>query len=751
MGETLETRKGQNLETIISKLSKEQPAGKRDSYLLISGIDHTSLMFHVGASGHNEAQSEEDDEPDIFQCGRCRQMYTNLQKYLKHKSSRECRQKSATHSTVTSPGFSDPGNIEFGEENNFVQSPPKRKHDRKGIARRVSNVPESDPASDPPSPDIPVVVPDHRPFAIVSHAGPPGLTPVCSVVNGIPSPIPRSVNQAFGSRVPPLKSPTERGPVYSRPEVPQQRGPSMASPHPYTLPFVTSQPSPVHHVIINNPMPPSHLLPAHGWPRPTIAVDPHFTNDKEPSMGAAHTSLQVRGDGKMPRRSEHSTPLPQPQPQQPPPQAVPLDSSGQPVVVHLKERGRPIRPKETGLTEEELTQEIITSSGQKIFKCKKCEKEFSFSSRLKRHLLVHTGARPFECPICFRRFTQAVDLKRHMLRHSGQKPHVCQYCGKQYTRGDRLKVHLLSHTEGGPLANHALVPKPYNCSRCSMTFEDAEELYVHTCDFNQDGSKPLDIDVKGEDSNSQLNDEDSLDSTGRYEGKAKAYRCDECHSTFTKSTSLKSHLLKHTGEKKFKCAHCPKTFFSSSSLKIHVRVHTGDRPFKCKECPRKFSDPSNFNKHKRWHAKQAAHGGFGNYTMHVLKTPETGQVVGHEGDSPPDKKLCVEADSPSERGQSVDESSENTGAPTPEGSDSLFQEEDDEDEDISVDDDDSQVASFASPEVLVGMTENSRQTSEPEEPEPVPHEEESKPGQEGAKENGEESDNVLVKEEKMES
>lgn len=102
--------------------------------------------------------------------------------------------------------------------------------------------------------------------------------------------------------------------------------------------------------------------------------------------------------------------------------------------------GRPIRPKETGLTEEELTEEIVTSSGQKIFKCKKCEKEFSFSSRLKRHLLVHTGARPFECPICLRRFTQAVDLKRHMLRHSGQKPHVCQYCGKQYTRGDRLKV-----------------------------------------------------------------------------------------------------------------------------------------------------------------------------------------------------------------------------------------------------------------------------------------------------------------------
>ena len=84
----------------------------------------------------------------------------------------------------------------------------------------------------------------------------------------------------------------------------------------------------------------------------------------------------------------------------------------------------------------------------------------------------------------------------------------------------------------------------------------------------------------------------------------KPFKCDECNSTFTKSTSLKSHLMKHTGEKKYKCNVCFKTFFSSSSLKIHVRVHTGDRPFKCKLCPRSFSDPSNFNKHKRWHAKQ---------------------------------------------------------------------------------------------------------------------------------------------------
>lgn len=234
----------------------------------------------------------------------------------------------------------------------------------------------------------------------------------------------------------------------------------------------------------------------------------------------------------------------------------------------------------------------MTTSGQKVYRCKKCDKEFSFSSRLKRHLLVHTGARPFECHVCSRRFTQAVDLKRHMLRHSGQKPHVCHFCGKQYTRGDRLKVHLLSHTQEDNSE------KPYSCSRCSATFYEAEELRLHVCEFRE-GTQAVVADI-------DLNDSASYgdERPAKIPRAGKSYSCEECNSSFTKYTSLKSHLLKHTGEKKYKCDHCNKTFFSSSSLKIHVRVHTGDRPFKCKECPRKFSDPSNFNKHKRWHAKQ---------------------------------------------------------------------------------------------------------------------------------------------------
>ncbi|XP_067048223.1 uncharacterized protein [Acropora muricata] len=89
MGDCEETRKGQNLETIISKLSREQPNGRRDSFMLISGLEHSNVTFHLGSGSAQDSDGEE-SEPDLFQCGKCKQMFTRLQKYLKHKASKDC-------------------------------------------------------------------------------------------------------------------------------------------------------------------------------------------------------------------------------------------------------------------------------------------------------------------------------------------------------------------------------------------------------------------------------------------------------------------------------------------------------------------------------------------------------------------------------------------------------------------------------------------------------------------------------------
>ncbi|XP_078342506.1 uncharacterized protein LOC144628296 isoform X2 [Oculina patagonica] len=547
MGEFGETRKGQNLETIISKLSKEQPNGKRNSFMLISGIDHSNVMFHLGTGGH-ESEGE-DSEPDLFQCGKCKRMFTSLQKYLKHKAAKDCAQLQAGQRSTISP-VTNGEVFDSPDENSSIHSPTRRKHDRKGIARRVSNFSSE---GESVSPDIPVVVPEQvysvHPPSFPVHIEAPSASNYHDFSNPVVS---ISVAEALRSHSPVVVQPTPNFSMWNgsvNEQAENVNPPTMATSVYAQMPSTS----------VVNAMP---VLPLQHPSQPTSA----------PSISSSHMDQQWTG----PRMRGIPVEIQPVAPQAP---------------VHMT-RSRPVRAKETGLTEEELTDEIVTSSGQKVYRCKKCDKEFSFSSRLKRHLLVHTGARPFECHVCHRRFTQAVDLKRHMLRHSGQKPHVCHFCGKQYTRGDRLKVHLLSHTQEDNSE------KPYSCSRCSATFYEAEELRLHVCEF-QDGAQPGTAEV-------DLNETAAyVDNSGaKLQRGGKNYTCDECNSSFTKYTSLKSHLLKHTGEKKYKCEHCNKTFFSSSSLKIHVRVHTGDRPFKCKECPRKFSDPSNFNKHKRWHAKQ---------------------------------------------------------------------------------------------------------------------------------------------------
>lgn len=591
MGDCEETRKGQNLETIISKLSREQPNGRRDSFMLISGIEHSNVTFHLGSGSAQDSDGEE-SEPDLFQCGKCKQMFTRLQKYLKHKASKDCSvQLIQGNRTVLSP-VTNGESVDSLDDNSSVHSPSKRKHERKGIARRVSNFSSE---GESVSPDIPVVVPGQA-FSIPPSSFPVQVeTSPSSNFHEFSNPLVSiSVADAMRSNSPVVVHPSVQPNFHMwNGSISEQQPESPANP-----------PTMATGVFSPLPQPTPVVLPSLPHHHPSQSSQAHTLNSSQISTPSIRGIL-VDGQSAAPPPPVHMTRS--------------KNAVGQtpPLVVHLKDRGRPVRAKETGLTEEELTDEIVTSSGQKVFRCKKCDKEFSFSSRLKRHLLVHTGARPFECHVCSRRFTQAVDLKRHMLRHSGQKPHVCQFCGKQYTRGDRLKVHLLQHTQEDS------GEKPYNCSRCGASFFEAEQLRLHVCEF-QDGSREVVVQPGDPTDISGFGD----DSCERSDRSGKAYTCDECNASFTKYTSLKSHLLKHTGEKKYRCEHCNKTFFSSSSLKIHVRVHTGDRPFKCKECPRKFSDPSNFNKHKRWHAKQKASG---------AGTPTFSAIT--ENTSSPDVKL----------------------------------------------------------------------------------------------------------------
>ncbi|XP_075994674.1 early growth response protein 1-like [Genypterus blacodes] len=74
-----------------------------------------------------------------------------------------------------------------------------------------------------------------------------------------------------------------------------------------------------------------------------------------------------------------------------------------------------------------------------------CERRFSRSDELTRHVRVHTGQKPFQCRICMRSFSRSDHLTTHIRTHTGEKPFACGECGRKFARSDERKRHTKIH------------------------------------------------------------------------------------------------------------------------------------------------------------------------------------------------------------------------------------------------------------------------------------------------------------------
>ena len=74
--------------------------------------------------------------------------------------------------------------------------------------------------------------------------------------------------------------------------------------------------------------------------------------------------------------------------------------------------------------------------------CDVCEKCFTQSGSLKRHMRIHTNEKPYECDVCEKCFRQAGTLKDHMRIHANEKPYECDVCEKCFRTSGQLKVHV---------------------------------------------------------------------------------------------------------------------------------------------------------------------------------------------------------------------------------------------------------------------------------------------------------------------
>lgn len=92
-----------------------------------------------------------------------------------------------------------------------------------------------------------------------------------------------------------------------------------------------------------------------------------------------------------------------------------------------------------------LKRHMIVHSYERPFCCEECDKSFKTKAALKRHSIIHTGECPFECSTCKRRFNQISNLRKHLVIHNNNCPFYCSVCGKGFNQLSNMKKHSVVH------------------------------------------------------------------------------------------------------------------------------------------------------------------------------------------------------------------------------------------------------------------------------------------------------------------
>ena len=251
--------------------------------------------------------------------------------------------------------------------------------------------------------------------------------------------------------------------------------------------------------------------------------------------------------------------------------------------------------------------------------------------------------RPYECEKCNARFTLRSNMERHVKQQHAGGPNDMSNLG--ISNGKDADLYQREDEDRDDMEDSE--NEEMNKNGDHDEDDDDEEINVHDDDDDEEeeeeeegidlsnleqlvkvagSKKPFHTffdtseDEEQSDGDGEANSNEDRKLLSAYSSAPNKIPCPFCSRSFPWSSSLKRHILTHTGDKPYKCPDCPLWFTTKSNCDRHLaRKHSNnnneirnvpERPYKCQMCPSStFSSQSNLRKHQ--HSKHRLNNGDG--------------------------------------------------------------------------------------------------------------------------------------------